>query len=70
MNNECTNINLYYIMIIKQIICCLYNGDIFIEEQISDLINYFNKLILNHIKKENEKKLFHKILKEIIIILY
>ena len=51
VNNECTNINLYYIMIIKQIICCLYNGDIFIEEQISDLINYFNKLILNHIKK-------------------
>ena len=69
-NETCDNVKLYYIMIAKQIICCLYNGDILDEKRVGDLIEYFNKLIINHLKKENEneKKIFKKILKEIIII--
>ena len=63
------NKKLYYIIIVKQIICCLYNGQIFNENDIIDLLNYFNNLIINKIKEEEkEKKLFNKILKEIIII--
>ena len=68
VDNTCDNVKLYYIIIVKQIICCLYNGDTFKEEKINELINYFNKLILIYIKKENENKIFTKILKEIIII--
>ena len=69
-NNICDNVKLYYIIIAKQIICCLYNSDIFNEEKLSDLIAYFNKLIINQLKKEknDEKKIFNKILKEIIVI--
>jgi hypothetical protein len=38
------------------------------EEKVIDLINYFNKLIINQIKNENGNKIFNKILKELIII--
>ena len=60
---------LYYIIIAKQIICCLFNGQIFNENDIKDLLNYFKNLIIFKIKEEvKEKSLFNKILKEIIII--
>ena len=68
-NTKIDKKKLYYIIILKQIICCLYNGQIFDENDIKDLLIYFKNLIIYKIKEEGkEKSLFNKILKEIIII--
>ena len=66
-NDNYNNIKLYYIIILKEIICSLFNSQIFDEEKIKDLVLYFKNLIMNNIKM-NKNKLFNKILKEIIII--
>ena len=61
------NIKLFYIIILKQIICSLYNSELFQEEYLDELLPYFNRLIKNNINKK-ENKNFNKILKEIIVI--
>ena len=66
-NDNYDSIKLYHIIILKQIICCLYNGGIFDEEKIKDIFPFFYNFISKNIKGER-KKLFNKILKEIIII--
>ena len=68
-NEKYDNMKLYYIIILKQIICCLYNGNLFNQEKINNIIPYFKNLIINVIKNEGkENKIFNEILKEIIII--
>ena len=67
-NDIYDNIKLYYIIILKQIICSFYNSDIFVEEHLDELISYFKKLIMNNIKEKGNKN-FNKILKEIITII-
>ena len=66
-NDIYDNKKYYYIIILKQMICSLYNAQIFDEEKIKNLLPYLKKLIMNNIKI-NQNKLFNKILKEIIII--
>ena len=66
-DNEYNNIKLYYLVILKQIICFLYNTDDLNEEKIKDIIPYLKNLIVN-IAKEKKKKIYYKIIKEIIII--
>ena len=67
-NDNYDNIKLYYIIILKQVICSLFNGEILNEDKIKELIPYFKKLIINMIK-EKEKKILNKILREIIYII-
>ena len=62
-NNE--NIQLYFIIILKQTICALYNSENLNEEIIRDLIPYFKKLLMNGINSK-KNKLFNKLLNEII----
>ena len=65
-NNGDYNIKMNYIIILKQIICSLYNTKILKEEAIIiKIIPYFKKLILNLIESK-ETKLLNKILSEII----
>jgi hypothetical protein len=66
-NDIYDNKKYYYIIILKQMICSLYNAQIFDEERIKNFFPYLKKLIMNNIKV-NQNKLFNKILKEIIII--
>ena len=66
-NDVIDNMKLNYIIILKQIICSLYNSELLKEELIKDIIPYFKKLILKSIDSK-ENKLFNKILKEIIVI--
>ena len=66
-NDNCDNIKLYYIIILKQLICSLYNTNNLNEKTIKDVIPFFKNFILNNIKKE-ENKIFSKILKEIVFI--
>ena len=62
-NNE--NIQLYFLIILKQIVCALYNSENMNEEIMKDLIPYFKKLIMKDINSK-ENKLFNKFLNEII----
>ena len=66
-NDNCNNIKLYYIIILKQLICSLYNIKNFKEKKIKEIIPFFKKLILNNMKAK-DNKIFNIILKEIIII--
>ena len=66
-NSKCDNIKLYYIIILKQLICTLYNTNKFNEKKIKEIIPFFKILIINNIK-EKGNKIFTKILKEIAII--
>ena len=66
-SNKYDNIKLYYIIILKQIICYFYNNGILDEEKIIDIIPYFKNLIINKPIEQNEN-IYHNILKEIIII--
>ena len=62
---------IYYINIVKQYICCLYNTDCLKIEQINKLIEFMKKYILDiniNYKDNNNKKYIHKVLKEIIYI--
>ena len=60
---------LYYLIIIKQNICSLYNCGIFNEKKISNLFSYLKEFILKNIKEKKNLNVFNKILKEIIYIL-
>ena len=65
-NDGNENIQLYFLIIIKQAICSLFNSEILNEDIIiKDLIPYFKKLIKNGVNSK-ENKLFNKLLKEII----
>ena len=55
----------YYIIILKQYICSLYNANLFDIKLIEKIITYMKDFILN-IKKNRENKYNLKILKEII----
>lgn len=68
-NENIDNIKFNFIIILKQIICCLYNVGMFKEEIIERIIPYFKKLILNMIESK-EKKYFKKIIKEILVIVH
>ena len=62
---------LYYFIIIKQFICCLYNCDMLKSVQIDKLVEYMKKYILdinNNTKDDKNKKYINKIIKEIIFI--
>ena len=61
------NIKINYIIILKQIICSLYNSEMLNEDIIRKIIPYFRKLILDKIKSK-ETKFLNKILDEIIVI--
>ena len=61
-NINSTKLNL--IIILKQIICSLYNSEIFEEENIKVIFPYFKKMLFSPINPN--KKIFNKILKEII----
>ena len=64
---ENTNFNLNklnLIIILKQVVCSLYNAEILKEETIKKIIPYFKKLIFNNIN--SNEKIFNKILNEII----
>ena len=52
------------IIILKQVVCSLYNAEILKEETIKKIIPYFKKLIFNNIN--SNEKIFNKILNEII----
>ena len=67
-NENYDNIKLYYLIILKQIICTLYNSEILDEGKIKALLPYFKNLILKNIKSK-EKKIFNKMIKEIIVII-
>ena len=66
-NDNCNNIKLYYIIILKQLICTLYNINNYKEKKIEKIIPFFKKLILNNMKAKNNK-IFNIILKEIVVI--
>ena len=66
-DDNCDNIKLYYIIILKQLICSLYNTNNFNEDKIKDIIPFFKNFIMNNIKYE-KNKIFPKILKEIVFI--
>ena len=66
--NDKLNIKLYYLIILKQIICSLYNSGIFKEDKVKDLINYLKEYIISNVK-ENNNSMFNKILKEVISII-
>ena len=64
-------IKMYYFIIIKQYICCLYNTNILKIEQIQKLIEYMKQFILDipiNYKNNINKKYINKILREIIYI--
>jgi len=64
---ENTNINwnkLNLIIILKQVVCSLFNAEILKEEIIKKIIPYFKSLILKNIN--SNEKVFNKILNEII----
>ena len=67
-DKEKWNIKFYYLVMLKQMICSLYNSRIFKEEKIKELLRHFNEFIKNNIK-ENPGKQFNIMLKEIIDII-
>ena len=69
--DDCINIDnnkLNYIIILKQMIFCLYNTEILEEEKIIKIIPYFKKLIINSINSK-KTKLLNELLKEVIEIM-
>ena len=62
------DLKLYYLIILKQMICLLYNTGIFDEKKVQDLLIHLNKFLLENISKENNAKL-NNIIREIIVIL-
>ena len=67
LQSEDMEINYYYIAIVKQYICCLYNTNLFDIKMLTNLFEYFKNFIIN-IKKNKDNKYRNKILKEIIYI--
>ena len=65
--NQDIEMNYYYIIILKQYICCLYNTNMFKIEIFVKIIDYFRNFIMNN-KQIKENKYRTKILKEIIYI--
>ena len=69
LSNDVDNeTKLYYFIIAKQFICCLYNSNILKAEQIEKFIEYMKNYILNinNISKDDQnKKYINKFLKEI-----
>ena len=65
-NNDVNILN--YIIILKQIICSLYNVNKFKEESIKELIPYLKKIILKIINSK-DKKHFNKVIKDLMEIL-
>ena len=62
---------MYYFIIVKQFICCLYNCNNLKNEQINKLNEYLKNYVLdiiNNYKDDKIKKYVNKILKEIIFI--
>ena len=57
---------LYYLIIIRQNICSLYNCGNFDEKKIKNLFSYLKEFIIKNIKDKKNSNLFDKILKEII----
>ena len=55
---------LNFIIILKQVVCSLYNAEVLKEEKVKKIIPYFKTLILNSIN--SNEKVFNKILNEII----
>ena len=66
-DDNCNNIKLYYIIILKQLICTLYNTKNFKEEKVKEIIPFLKKLILNNMK-DKDNKIFNILLKEIVFI--
>ena len=65
------DIKIYYFIIIKEFICCLYNTNSLKKEQLQKLINYMKKFILdiiNNYKEIKNRKYINNILKEIVYI--
>ena len=62
------NIKFYYLVILKQMICSLYNSRTFKEGKVKELLVHFGDFIKNNIK-ENPGKQFNVIIKEIIAII-
>ena len=60
---------LYYLIILKQTICSMYNSGIFQEKKIKNLFDYLKEFIIKNIEKKDNMATFNKILKEIIYIL-
>ena len=66
-DDNCNNIKLYYIIILKQLMCTLYNTKNIKEKKIKEIIPFLKKLILNNMKAK-DNKIFNLILKEIVFI--
>ena len=66
---ENLDIKLYYIIILKQCICAMYNSGIFEEKKIKNLFDYLKAFIKKNIEEKNNSKIFNKILKEVIYIM-
>jgi len=54
-DDNCNNIKLYYIIILKQLICTLYNTKNLKEEKLKEIKPFLKKLILNNMKAKNKK---------------
>ena len=65
LNEKDMEINYYYIIILKQFICCLYNTNEFDIQMFTKILEYFKNFIMN-IKTNKDNKYRNKILKEII----
>ena len=65
LNEKDMEINYYYIIILKQFMCCLYNTNEFDIKMFTRILEYFKNFIMN-IKTNKDNKYRYKILKEII----
>ena len=62
---------IYYFIIIKEFLCCLYNTNNLKKEQLQKLVEYLKKFILdivNNYKEVKNRKYINNILKEIVYI--
>ena len=67
LNCKDMEMNYYYIILLKQFICSIYNADLLKDETFTKVLENFKNFILN-IKTNKENKYRIKILKEIIYI--
>ena len=65
INCKDMEMNYYYIILLKQFICSIYNADLFKNENLTKVIEYLKNFTLN-IKTNKDNKYRIKILKEII----
>ena len=67
LNCKDIEMSYYYIIILKQFLCCIYKADLLKDETFTKVLEYFKNFVSN-IKTDKDKRFRIKILKEIIFI--